>query len=61
MTMQVSLGAAIGKAYMHGEGLCTVFATERPGKFTVQADHSGRRYFFGSRESITWVKSRKGQ
>lgn len=61
MTMQVSLGAAIGKAYMHGEGLCTVFATERSGKFTVQVDHSGRRYHFGDRSSVPWVKSRKGQ
>lgn len=59
MTMQASLGRAIGKAYMHGEGLCTVFATERSGKFTVQGDRTGRRYHFGSREQVPWARSNR--
>lgn len=59
MTMQASLGRAVGKAYMPGEGMCTVFATERSGKFTVQVDHSGRRYHFGSRDRVPWVKGRR--
>jgi hypothetical protein len=57
MAMSVSLGRAVGTAFIPGEGMCTVFATERSGKFTVQADRSGRRYFFGSRDSVPWRRS----
>ena len=52
-----SLGPAVGKAYIHGEGMCTVFASEREGKFTVQGDRTGRRYWFGSRDSISWRRA----
>jgi hypothetical protein len=49
----VSLGRAVGKAYMLGEGLATVFASDKPNFFTVQADKSGRRYWM-NRTAIKW-------
>lgn len=55
--MLPTIGPAVGKAFIPGEGTCTVFSCpEKPNSFTVQADRSGRRYWF-ARSAVPWRKS----
>ena len=51
--ISVTLGPAVGKAHILGEGLATIFASEKKDFFTVQADRSGRRYWM-HRDTIKW-------
>lgn len=51
-----TLGPAVGKAHVLGEGMATVFASDRPDRFTVQIDHSGRRYWM-HRDTIRWRRA----
>ena len=51
--MEVSLGLAVGKAFVVGEGAATVFASSKTNFFTVQIDRSGRGYWM-HRDSIKW-------
>jgi hypothetical protein len=51
--ISVTLGRAVGKAHILGEGLATIFQSDKPDFFTVQADKSGRRYWM-HRDTIKW-------
>lgn len=59
MTAAVSVGAAVGQAYLPGEGVCVVFASDVKDRFTLQGE-SGRRYWM-NRSVIKWRKSARNQ
>lgn len=50
-----SLGPAIGKAYVPGYGVGTVFASEKRDHFTVQIQHTGIRHWV-HRDRLQWRK-----
>jgi len=51
----VTLGPALGKAYVPGYGSGTVFASEKKDWFTVQIDKTGIRHWV-PRERLAWRK-----
>lgn len=54
--MHATLGEVVGKAFVLGEGMATVFATESKDFFTVQIDRTGRKYHM-HRKTIKWRPS----